>query len=239
MFQQSTPPCGRKCVRLLSGCFTALAILLLTMSTPSAFAQTHVTNPFVGATVYVNPDYTNEVATAIATEPAGSTLASQMTVVGNTPTFVWLDRIAAIYGGSVNSNRLGLQGHINAAVAQANGAEIIVPLVIYDLPDRDCAALASNGELSIAGNDTPKGYTTPLTGTGIQEYENYYINPIYNILAAAPSNVRFVLVIEDDSLPNIVTNTGYSYSLANCVAANAGQSYPTYSMTGVYVQGIQ
>ena len=48
-----------------------------------------------------------------------------------------------------------------------------------------------------------------------------------------------MLVIEDDSLPNIVTNTGYSSSLANCVAANSGQSYPTYSMAGVYVQGIQ
>jgi cellulose 1,4-beta-cellobiosidase len=239
MLQQFNSSLGRATVRRLSVYFTVLAALLLTIVLPGAFAQTHVANPFVGAKVYVNPDYTSEVATAIATEPAGSTLASQMTVVGNTPTFVWLDRIAAVAGGSVNSGRLGLQGHINAAVAQANGAEIIVPLVIYDLPDRDCAALASNGELSIAGGDTPKGYTTPLTGTGIQEYENDYITPIYNILAAAPSNVRFVLVIEDDSLPNIVTNTGYSYALANCIAANGGSSYPTYSMTGVYVQGIQ
>jgi cellulose 1,4-beta-cellobiosidase len=189
--------------------------------------------------VYASPDYANEVATAVATETAGSPLANQMTVVGKTPTFVWLDRIAAIAGGSVNSGRLGLQGHINAAVAQANGAEIVVQLVIYDLPDRDCAALASNGELSIAGGDIPKGYTTALTGTGIQEYENDYITPIYNILKAAPSNVRFVLVIEDDSLPNIVTNTGYSYSLPNCIAANGGASYPTYSTSGVYVQGIQ
>jgi cellulose 1,4-beta-cellobiosidase len=206
---------------------------------PGAFAQTHVANPYVGAMVYASPDYTTEVATAVATETAGSALANQMTVVGKTPTFVWLDRIAAIAGGSVNSGRLGLQGHINAAVAQANGAEIVVQLVIYDLPDRDCAALASNGELSIAGGDTPRGYTTALTGTGIQEYENDYITPIYNILKAAPSNVRFVLVIEDDSLPNIVTNTGYSYSLANCIAANGGASYPTYSMSGVYVLGIQ
>jgi len=192
--------------------------------------------------VYASPDYTTEVATAVATEPAGSALANQMTVVGKTPTFIWLDRIAAIAGGSVNSGRLGLQGHITAALAQQSGSTpIVVQLVIYDLPDRDCAALASNGELSIAGGDTPKGYTTPLTGTGIQEYENDYITPIYNILAAykTNANIRFVLVIEDDSLPNIVTNTGYSYSLANCVAANSGESYPTYSMSGVYVQGIQ
>jgi cellulose 1,4-beta-cellobiosidase len=209
---------------------------------PGAFAQTHVANPYVGATVYASPDYKAEVATAVATETAGSALANQMTVVGNTPTFVWLDRIAAIAGGSVNSGRLGLQGHITAALAQQSGSTpVVVQLVIYDLPDRDCAALASNGELSIAGGDIPKGYTTALTGTGIQEYENDYITPIYNILAAykTNANIRFVLVIEDDSLPNIVTNTGYSYTLANCVAANAGDSYPTYSMSGVYVEGIQ
>ena len=46
-------------------------------------------------------------------------------------------------------------------------------------------------------------------------------------------------MIEDDSLPNMITNTGLSFSLPNCVAANDGQSYPTLSMNGVYVQGIQ
>jgi len=243
MFQQFNPPCGRASARRLSGYLGVLAVLLLTLVVPGVFAQvTHVANPYAGATVYASPDYTTEVATAVATELAGSALANQMTVVGKTPTFVWLDRIAAIAGGSVNNGRLGLQGHINAALAQQSGSTpIVVQLVIYDLPDRDCAALASNGELSIAGGDTPKGYTTPLTGTGIQEYENNYITPIYNILAAYKSNpnIRFVLVIEDDSLPNIVTNTGYSYSLANCIAANGGQSYPTYSTSGVYVQGIQ
>lgn len=221
----------------------ALVILLLTIVAPGAFAQvTHVSNPYAGATAYVSPDYANEVSTAIAAQPAGSTLAEQMNTVASYPTFIWLDRIAAIAGGSVNGGRTGLQGQITNALAQQKGSTpVIVQLVIYDLPDRDCAALASNGELSIAGNDTPRGYTTPLTGTGIQEYENNYITPIYNILAqySTNPNIRFVLVIEDDSLPNIVTNTGYSYALANCIAANGGQSYPTYSTTGVYVQGIQ
>jgi cellulose 1,4-beta-cellobiosidase len=228
----------------LSGCRAfVLAILSLAVAAPSAFAQvTHVANPYAGATVYVSPDYATEVNTAIAAEPAGSTLADQMAVVKTYPTFVWLDRIAAIAGGSVNSGRLGLQGHITAALAQQSGSTpVVVQLVIYDLPDRDCAALASNGELSIAGGDIPRGYTTALTGTGIQEYENDYITPIYNILAQYKTNpnIRFVLVVEDDSLPNMVTNTGYSYSLANCIAANDGQSYPTYSQSGVYVLGIQ
>jgi cellulose 1,4-beta-cellobiosidase len=182
------------------------------------------------------------VGTAVATEPVGSTLAQQMAVVGNTPTFVWMDHIGAIYGGAAGGGRMSLAQHIAAAATQANGAPIVVQLVIYDLPDRDCAALASNGELSIAGGDTvtgPTGAKETLTGTGLQEYENDYITPIFQALAAAPSNVRFVLVVEDDSLPNIVTNTGYSFSIANCVAANGGESYPTYSTTGVYVQAIQ
>jgi cellulose 1,4-beta-cellobiosidase len=202
--------------------------------------------------VYVNPDYATEVATAEASEPS---LAGKMATVAKQPTFVWLDRIAAITavnGNGTATGRLSLQQHINAAVAQANGAEIVVQLVIYDLPQRDCAALASNGELSIAGGDIPIGGGPALTGTGIQEYENDYITPIYNILAKAPSNVRFVLVIEDDSLPNLITNTGVSFTVANCVAANGGVSNagepanwtqtatPVLNIpsTGVYYQGI-
>ena len=245
MSQPLNFPCGRACARLSSGCFRILAVLLLCMGVaPGVFAQAaHVTNPFAGATVYINPDYVSEVNTAIAAQTSGSTLAEQMAVVKTYPTFIWLDRIAAIAGGSVNSGRLGLAAHIEAALAQQSGSTpIVVPLVIYDLPDRDCAALASNGELSIAGGDTPLGYSTALTGTGIQEYEQNFIDPIYNILVQYENNanIRFVLIIEDDSLPNMITNTGLSFTLANCVAANSGQSYSQgLSMNGVYVQGIR
>ena len=212
-----------------------IATLFLALGAPLAFAQ-HVANPFAAATVYVNPDYTKEVNSAIANLPAGSTLANQMAVVATYPTAVWLDRIAAIAGGTANSGRLGLQQHIQAALAQQKGTQpVVVELVIYDLPDRDCAALASNGELSIAANPP----TQPLSG--IQTYEQSFIDPIYNILStySTNTNIRFVLVIEDDSLPNMITNTGLSFSLPNCIAANNGQSYPTLSMSGVYVQGIQ
>jgi cellulose 1,4-beta-cellobiosidase len=212
-----------------------LPVLFLALNVPAAFAQ-HVANPFAGATVYLNPDYTKEVNSAIATVPAGSALANQMSVVATYPTAVWLDRMAAIAGGTANNGRMGLQQHIQAALAQQKGTQpIVVELVIYDLPDRDCAALASNGEISIAPNPP----TQPLSG--IQTYEQNYITPIFNILASFSTNpnIRFVLVIEDDSLPNMITNTGLSFSLPNCIAANDGQSYPTLSMNGVYVQGIQ
>ena len=227
----------RSSCRLAVSTLSILAFLLLALAVPSAIAQvTHVTNPFAGATVYLNPDYATEVNTAIATEPAGSTLANQMAVVKTYPTAVWMDRMAAIAGGSSNNGRLGLAQHITTALSQQKGTQpVVVELVIYDLPDRDCAALASNGEISIAPNPP----TQPLSG--ILTYEQNYITPIYNILApyATNPNIRFVLVVEDDSLPNMITNTGLSFSLANCIAANDGESYPTLSMNGVYVQGIQ
>jgi cellulose 1,4-beta-cellobiosidase len=155
----------------------------------STTTPAHVVNPFTGSTWYVNPDYTAEVATSAAA--AGGTLGEQMTVVGQQPTGIWLDHIGAIYGGSDNSSRLSLQQQLaNAVAAESGSTPIIVPIVIYDLPDRDCAALASNGELSIANS-------------GLQYYENDYINPIAQILTDYEhTNIRVVAVIEPDSLPN-------------------------------------
>src|SRR5215469_5719046 len=226
----------------LTSVLLALGLLVLA---PATYAQ-HVTNPYAGATQYLNPDYTTEVNAAIAQQTAGSTLAKQMAVVETYPTAVWLDHIGAIYGGAANSGRLGLSQHISAALSQQSGSQpIVVTLVIYDLPDRDCAALASNGELSITGGDTvtgPNGSPETLTGTGLEEYENDYITPIFNILQPFGSNqnIRFVLVVEDDSLPNLITNTGESpnAAIANCVAANDGVT-GSASLNGVYVQAIQ
>lgn len=234
MSQQCIVSRGRAPARLMSGYFFVLAVLLLTTLVPGAFAQ-HVANPFVGATQYLNPDYAKEVQAAIATEPAGSAIATQMAVVATYPTAVWLDRIAAIAGSSSSGGRLGLAEHITTALSQQQGSQpIVITIVVYDLPQRDCAALASNGEISLAANPP----TQPLTG--IQTYEQNYITPIYNILEpyANNPNLRFVLLIEPDSLPNLVTNTGLSSTEANCVAANNGQS-GSASLKSVYVQGIQ
>ena len=176
----------------------------------SASTPSHVANPFTGAGWYVNPNYTSEVATSVA--GASGTLASQMTLVGQQPTGIWLDHIGAIYGGSDNSSRMSLQAQL--ANAAGSTSPVIVPIVIYDLPNRDCAALASNGELTVANN-------------GLQYYEQDYINPIAQILTAYEhTNIRVVAIIEPDSLPNLVTNLAD----ANCAQANS---------SGAYVSGVQ
>jgi cellulase/cellobiase CelA1 len=203
----------------------ATCAVLLAGNATGAFAQ-HVSNPFVGATQYVNPDYTKEVQALMATT-TDPVLKAKMNTVTTYPTGIWLDRIAAIAGDSAHGGRLGLQEQLdNAALKQQSaGQPVLVPLVIYDLPDRDCAARASNGELSIAANPPAQ----PLDG--LTTYKTQYIDVIAGILKNPKyANLRFVLVIEPDSLPNLVTNTGKSFTIANCQLAQS---------SGVYVQGIQ
>jgi cellulose 1,4-beta-cellobiosidase len=206
--QTSTRPLVQIPIQRLAAILVgALGVLL----PAAALAQTHVDNPFIGATVYANPDYAAKVQTSIA-QTTDATLRSKMQTVAQTPTFVWLDRIAAIAGGADSA---GLQEHLDNALAQRTGSTpIVAQFVVYDLPGRDCAALASNGEI-------------PLTAAGLAQYKTSYIDEIARIMAMpAYAGIRIVTVIEPDSLPNLVTNL----NLQSCAQANS---------TNIYAQGVQ
>ena len=157
-------------------------------------AEPRVDNPFVGATAYINPDYAALIDTSIA-QTSDSDLVARMETVKSYPTAVWLDRIAAIHGGAANAGRKSLEDHLDLALAQKqSGVPITATIVIYDLPGRDCAALASNGEL-------------PLSQEGLQRYKTEYIDAITEVLAKPKfQDIRIVTVIEPDGLPNLVTN---------------------------------
>ncbi|MFE9431247.1 glycoside hydrolase family 6 protein [Streptomyces sp. NPDC006640] len=172
-----------------------LGALSITAVPTTATAAAKLDNPYVGAKAYVNPDWSAKAAA----EPGGS-------AVSNQPTFVWLDRMAAIQG---TADARGLKAHLDAAKAQ--GANL-VQLVIYDLPGRDCAALASNGELG------PDDLAT---------YQSDYIDPIAAILAdPAYASLRIVNLIEPDSLPNLVTNAGGTAgSTPQCATMKANGNY--------------
>ncbi|MEU5046916.1 glycoside hydrolase family 6 protein [Streptomyces griseorubiginosus] len=163
---------------------------------------TRVDNPYAGAKVYVNPEWSANAAA----EPGGSRIANQ-------PTAVWLDRIAAING---TGGKMGLRAHLDEALRQKGSGELVVQLVIYDLPGRDCSALASNGELG---------------PTEIDKYKTQYIDPIKAILADPKyAGLRIVNTVEIDSLPNLVTNvTPRATATANC---------DTMKANGNYVKGV-
>jgi cellulose 1,4-beta-cellobiosidase len=152
--------------------------------------------------MYANPFYSSEVyniavPSLVAEGKASLTAAAK--AVATVPSFVWLDTISkastlSTYLDDIRSKRSG-------------GADIIGLFVIYDLPDRDCAALASNGELSIANN-------------GVSMYQSQYIDPIVATLKSY-SDVPVALIIEPDSMANMITNMG----VAKC--ANAKTAYET------------
>jgi cellulose 1,4-beta-cellobiosidase len=163
-----------------------------TSTTPPP-AGTHVADPFSGATPYLNPDYVAEVNTQASADGSAAEAA-----VGKNQTAIWLDTMSAIAGGGT-TGRTGLAAQLNNALAKTTAPET-VEIVVYDLPGRDCAALASNGEI-------------PATAAGLTQYETQYIDPIASILSQAKyasSNLRIVAIIEPDSLPNIVTNQSKS-----------------------------
>ncbi|MBS2967031.1 glycoside hydrolase family 6 protein, partial [Actinocrinis puniceicyclus] len=159
----------------------------------AAQAATHASNPFVGSTPYLNPNYVSEVQTQVSAD-GGNAKEAQ---VANYQTAIWMDHIGAIAG---SGSTLGLQAHLDNAATQAASSSlpILVEVVVYDLPGRDCAALASNGEI-------------PATAAGLTEYESQYIDPIVAIEGNSKySNLRIVNFIEPDSLPNAVTNKSQS-----------------------------
>jgi cellulose 1,4-beta-cellobiosidase len=180
-------------------------------------------NPFTKAVMYLDADYAAAVDTSaalVAGVPADSALVATAKTF---PTAVWLDRLAAIDGAKASGGAMGLADHLDAALAQqaakaAGGAlpAMAITIVVYDLPDRDCAAAASNGELTAANG-----------GLGI--YESQYIDRIASIVSQPKyASLRVVMVIEPDSYPNMLTNVGNGHAVCDMVNANQ-----------TYVQGIR
>ncbi|MET9514409.1 glycoside hydrolase family 6 protein [Streptomyces sp. NPDC002994] len=192
----------------------AAGLIGTTPAVAAEAAEAHVDNPFAGASSYINPDYATLIDGSIA-KTADATVKAKMEKVKSYPTAVWLDRIAAIHGGSANGGRKSLADHLDLALAQKKpGQPLTATFVVYDLPGRDCAALASNGEL-------------PLTQAGLDRYKAEYIDAITSVFAAPKyQDIRITTVIEPDGLPNLVTN------LADPECAQAKSS-------GIQVKGIQ
>ncbi|KAG9128516.1 hypothetical protein FRC07_005883 [Ceratobasidium sp. 392] len=179
-------------------------------STSSAPVSTSTDNPYTGYTVYLSPYYASEIKSAVATIK-DSTLAAKAAKVANIPTFTWLD---------VMSKVSTVSDYLADAKAQqtSTGKKMLVQLVIYDLPDRDCHAKASNGELSIANGGAAlyKQYIDGISAAISTRTLGPMIDPV---LSVEYPDVRVVAVVEPDSLANLVTN------LSDPKCSNAATTY--------------
>ncbi|KAF1832787.1 exoglucanase-6A [Decorospora gaudefroyi] len=132
-------------------------------------------NPFSGRKIHANAFYASEVSSAAA-QMTDSAMASAALKVADVGTFMWLDK----------RDKIPI---LEPTLKDIECGEIGA-FVIYDLPGRDCAAKASNGELAVGE---------------LNIYKSEYIDPIVDIFKKYP-NTAVALVIEPDSLPNLVTN---------------------------------
>ncbi|KAI0892230.1 1, 4-beta cellobiohydrolase [Annulohypoxylon nitens] len=157
------------------------------------------TNVFEKYTLHANTFYRSEVAKAVEaiTDASMKTSAAKVGEVGS---FLWLDSIANI-------------AKFDDAVADVP-CENILGLVIYDLPGRDCAAKASNGELKY---------------NELDRYKTEYVDPIVEKIKANP-NTAFALLIEPDSLPNLVTNADKTACADSKTGYEEGVAYALKSL---------
>lgn len=163
----------------LAGCAGAKPKPVVPATTPAAPANV---NPFEGARLYVNPDYAKSVQALTAAHPGEAELLKKMAAV---PTAIWMSSI---------EDTKTLSGHLDDALRQqkADGKPTVATIVVYNLPNRDCNAAASAGEL-------------PATPDGEARYQRDFIDVIAAAFAAHPAQ-RIAVVLEPDSLANIVTN---------------------------------
>ncbi|OGE56491.1 hypothetical protein PENARI_c003G12252 [Penicillium arizonense] len=170
-------------------------------------------NPFSGYQLYTNSYYASEVSASALPSMTGTAKAAA-SKAAQVPSFFWLD----------TADKVPTMSTYLADIKSKNAAGASPPIagtfVVYDLPDRDCAALASNGEYSIANG-------------GVAKYKAY-IDSIRTVLLQY-SDVRTILVIEPDSLANLVTNMAVS----KC--ANAHDAYlecTNYAVTQLNLDNV-
>jgi cellulose 1,4-beta-cellobiosidase len=121
----------------------------------------------------VGPEWRAEVESAAAAAPEK---AARVRSLANQPVALWVNSIDAA------------RNKVPRWLDEARGK--LAVLVLYDLPNRDCSAAASAGEL----------------GPGDEgRYRSEVVDPLAAQLRAHPDQ-RVAVVIEPDSLANLVTN---------------------------------
>jgi len=186
-------------------------------------------NPFSGQTFYVNPSYQAELQTSINSE-TDATIKNTLTRMQTVASAYWIDVKAKISG----SNTTYVSG-ILADAASKSPPQLVV-FIVYDLPNRDCHAKASNGEICCYYNaDKTCNYDqSGDCSAGITEYTSTYIDPLAAVLASYNGKVPIVLVIEPDSLPNLATNQGDPHcgNSATVAAYTKGIPYAITTLAG-------
>ncbi|KAJ8490172.1 hypothetical protein ONZ45_g13303 [Pleurotus djamor] len=182
----------------LSATFASLFTSIL--ATPLSARGPQDVNPYLDGDQYISPLYTAKgsifrmTAAAAAIRARGDdALADRALAVADVPTFIWIDRTSVV--PTISEFLRDAR-----TIQTTTGRKQIVNLAVYNLPDRDCSAKASDGELHI-------------DQSGEARYEAY-IKAVGSQIASVPE-VTVVINLETDSVGNLVTNL----SVPKCAGA--------------------
>jgi len=144
-------------------------------------------NPFVGKSYFANSNYAAKLDTTIAAflKKNDTLNAARARTVKSIGTFVWITSVSGLGGIKTTIDEA-------RAVQKKTKKKQIVQLVLYDLPDRDCSGGESGGEFTSIGG-------------GLDKYKHTFVDPYAKALAAAP-DLTFAVILEPDSLGNVITN---------------------------------
>tara|TARA_B110001452_G_scaffold171935_1_gene143991 strand:- start:415 stop:2154 length:1740 start_codon:yes stop_codon:yes gene_type:complete len=155
-----------------------------------------------------NPFAMRELATTHAFRanlnslPPGSLERGRLHRLLHTPTAIWVDRKAAI-----GTLRRELSHLVETHGNDSQTPPPTLAIVVYNLPNRDCNARASGGE--ICCERSADGSCNMNSGgtcrSGLHEYRDEFIAPLATLLAEY-AHVPVAVILEPDSLPNLVTN---------------------------------
>eukprot|EP00347_Sterkiella_histriomuscorum_P017690 403348372 len=177
-------------------------------------------NPFDENTheMFVNPWFQKEV------EASKTLTDTQKQRLKDMPAAYWVDTQSAIQTRTPSLNSLLQEA---SHYAKQTSKKVTVMFIHYNLPNRDCSASASNGEICCSGNPPnpntgscdDSSYTSGDCSKGLNKYHSY-TDEVYQVVSKYPE-LEIVALIEPDSLPNLATNLG---KLPHCTETTK-QSY--------------
>lgn len=178
-----------------------------------AFGGITTINPFLNVDFFVNPDFVASVQTTIDQNPNQRALLERVKIYS---VAYWVDRISKVPNVTQVLN--------NAKAQQVRtGKKVLSVIVVYDLPNRDCAAAASGGEIACADNNCVQGLNT---------YKTQYIDPLVSIFRQFP-DMTIVALVEPDSLPNLATNLGIAKCSQAAIAYKQGIAYAVQQLATI------
>lgn len=184
-------------------------------------------NPFFPMSqLYVQPSLTKNIDALIqkVTDPD---VKQVLTNVSKQPSAYWIDKKEKI------------NNQVKDILNDMKEGQKVV-FIVYDLPNRDCAALSSNGEICCNTNESCVPFCSldcqkdaPDCNQGLTTYKTQYIDALVSLFKQYPK-ITLILIIEPDSLPNCVTNLGqFGCSEITCTAYRDGVIYAVNQLSAL------